>query len=142
MQYSIPKGVFDILPQEPQPEDQWRSSDHWQYLENIIRDTSHVYGFKEIRTPIFERTELFVRGVGESSDIVSKEMYTFMDKGERSMSLRPEGTASVMRAFVEKRLYNLQNVHKFFTSAPCSATKDPKLAVTVNTINLELKLLG
>ena len=101
MNYSIPKGVFDILPNEPSIDNTWRSSDRWQWIEKAIRETCNIYGYKEIRTPLFERTELFIRGVGEGTDIVTKEMYTFLDKGERSMTLRPEGTASVMRSFVE-----------------------------------------
>lgn len=126
MDYTIPKGVFDILPEEPQKEDAWRNSDHWEYVEAIMRKTAHDYGFKEIRTPLFERTELFVRGVGESSDIVSKEMYTFLDRAERSMSLRPEGTASVMRAFVEKRLYNTAGTHKYFYIGPMFRYERPQ----------------
>jgi histidyl-tRNA synthetase len=126
MQYTIPKGVFDILPDEPQAEDRWRSSDHWEYVESVMRQTAHDYGFKEIRTPIFERTELFVRGVGESSDIVSKEMYTFQDKADRSMTLRPEGTASVMRAFVEKQLHQGRALHKFFYIGPMFRYERPQ----------------
>jgi len=126
MHYTIPKGVFDILPQEPHPEDQWRSSDRWKYLESIIHQTARDYDFKEIRTPVFERTELFIRGVGESSDIVSKEMYTFLDKAERSMSLRPEGTAPVMRAFVEKHLYNQQSLHKLYYIGPMFRYERPQ----------------
>lgn len=126
MQYLIPKGVFDILPQEPAAEDQWRNSDHWQYIEEIMRKTAHDYGFKEIRTPLFERTELFVRGVGESSDIVTKEMYTFEDKAERSMTLRPEGTAAVMRAFVEKHLDQLPGLHKFYYIGPMFRYERPQ----------------
>lgn len=112
--YSIPKGVFDILPQEPLSEDQWRISSHWQYLEEIMHKTAHDYGYKEIRTPIFEHTDLFKRGVGEGSDIVSKEMYTFLDRAERSLTLRPEGTASVMRAFMEKNLHHTPGLHKYY----------------------------
>ena len=95
MTVPIPKGVFDIL---PDAEESWKDSEKWQYLESMMRKIARQYGFKEIRTPMFERTELFHRGVGESSDIVNKEMYTFMDKGNRSMTLRPEGTAAVMRS--------------------------------------------
>ena len=91
MNYSIAKGTFDILPVEANEEDKWRESSRWQYLEAVMRSTAHDYGFKEIRTPILEKTELFIRGVGESSDIVTKEMYTFIDRGERSMTMRPEG---------------------------------------------------
>lgn len=109
-------GVFDILPIEPQ--EKWRGSALWNYVELIIRQTTAQYGFQEIRTPLFERTELFQRSVGEGSDIVSKEMYTFLDKGERSMSLRPEGTAPVMRAFIEHQLHLLAPVHKLFYIGP------------------------
>lgn len=126
MLYTIPKGVFDILPQDPDAENAWRSSDRWQYVEEVIRKTCATYGFKEVRTPIFERTELFVRGVGEGSDIVTKEMYTFMDKGERSMTLRPEGTASLMRAFVEKKLYTQPTLHKYFYIGPMFRYERPQ----------------
>lgn len=104
MKYGIAKGVFDILPKDPDPEGKWRSSHLWYYLEETIHSLAKIYGYREIRTPIFERTELFVRSVGEETDIVSKEMYTFKDRAERLMTLRPEGTAPVMRAVVEKRL--------------------------------------
>lgn len=126
MQYTIPKGVFDILPNEPSDEDKWRNSHHWHYIEEVIRKTAHQYGFKEIRTPIFERTELFVRGVGESSDIVTKEMYTFLDKAERSMTLRPEGTAAAMRAFVEKGLHNYPGPHKYYYIGPMFRYERPQ----------------
>jgi histidyl-tRNA synthetase len=126
MQYTIPKGVFDIVPFEPNPDERWRNSDHWNYVEKLMRSTARDYGFEEIRTPIFERTELFTRGVGESSDIVSKEMYTFLDKAERSMSLRPEGTAAVMRAFVEKHLDQLPGLHKFFYIGPMFRYERPQ----------------
>lgn len=118
MRYSVPKGLFDIVPQEPKATDAWRCSARWQHLEKHVRQLAHDYGYSEIRTPMFERTELFVRGMGESSDIVSKEMYTFNDKADRSMTLRPEGTAPVMRAFVEKGLHQLGQFHKFFYIGP------------------------
>jgi len=118
MKYSHPKGTFDIIPDEPNSENQWKEVTRWQHLESVMRTLARDYGYQEIRTPIFEQTELFVRGVGETSDIVSKEMYTFMDKADRSMSLRPEGTASVMRAFVQNQLQQLGNHHKFFYIGP------------------------
>jgi histidyl-tRNA synthetase len=118
MEYAIPKGVFDILPHEANAEDKWKESGLWEYLEQVMRKTAHDYGFHEIRTPIFERTELFTRSAGEGSDIVTKEMYTFLDRGERSMTLRPEGTASAMRAFLEHRLYNQPGIHKYFYIGP------------------------
>ena len=88
----IPKGCKDVLPAQ---------SHKWQYVEDIARVTAEGYGFKEVRTPVFEHTELFSRGVGDTTDIVTKEMYTFLDKGGRSITLRPEGTAGVARAFIE-----------------------------------------
>lgn len=126
MEYSIPKGVFDILPQEPHKEDAWRNSAHWEYIEKIIRELARDYGCREIRTPIFERTELFVRSVGETSDIVTKEMYTFTDKADRSLTLRPEGTAPVIRAFVEKQLHLQRPIQKFFYIAPMFRYERPQ----------------
>jgi histidyl-tRNA synthetase len=111
-----PPGVFDILPLDPKEE--WRNSHIWEFVEKIMRATAHEYGYQEIRTPIFERTELFTRGIGEGTDIVSKEMYTFLDKSDRSLTLRPEGTAPVMRAFIENGLHNQSPVHKLFYIAP------------------------
>src|SRR5579872_3112043 len=116
MQHQIPKGTFDILPYGA--EESWQLSDLWQYVERIIREISCEYGYREIRTPIYEMTGLFDRGVGETSDIVTKEMFTFQDKGGRSITLRPEGTSSVMRAFIENRLANLGTTHKFFYIGP------------------------
>lgn len=95
-----PKGTFDILPEswcgEP-----WKSSALWRYTEQILHRVAERFGFDEIRTPIFESTDLFQRGVGPSSDIVSKEMYTFGDRSQRSLTLRPEGTLGAVRAIVE-----------------------------------------
>lgn len=111
-----PPGVFDILPRGT--EEEWQLSHLWVHVENIIRKIANDYGFEEIRTPLFERTELFKRGVGEGTDVVSKEMYTFEDRGGRSMSLRPEGTAPAVRAFVENSLYNESRIHKLFYIGP------------------------
>ncbi|MGM0440092.1 MAG: histidine--tRNA ligase [Chlamydiota bacterium] len=118
MSISIPKGTFDILPHHLLDKEEWRASEIWNYLESQMRQIAREYGFKEIRTPIIERTELFQRGVGETSDIVSKEMYTFLDKGQRSLTLRPEGTACVMRSFLEKNLNNKSPYHKLFYIGP------------------------
>jgi histidyl-tRNA synthetase len=118
MKYSQPKGTFDILPEQLKEEDAWKLSHKWQYVESVMSQTARDYGFKEIRTPAFESTDLFVRSVGESSDIVSKEMYTFEDKAGRSMSLRPEGTAPVIRAFIENHLYQLGSQHKVYYTGP------------------------
>ncbi|MDY0405485.1 histidine--tRNA ligase [Virgibacillus sp. 179-BFC.A HS] len=96
MNIKAPRGTADILPKE---------AEKWQLVENKIKDICARYHFEEIRTPVFEHTELFQRGVGDSTDIVQKEMYTFQDRGGRSLTLRPEGTASVARAFVQNKLY-------------------------------------
>lgn len=116
MTITIPPGVFDIIPHDAK--EPWRNSHVWQYVESVARQTARDFGFQEIRTPAFERTELFTRGVGESSDIVTKEMYTFQDKGDRSMTLRPEGTAPVMRAYIENQMHNQASQHKLFYIGP------------------------
>lgn len=120
----IPTGVFDIIPNDPK--EKWRESHLWNYLEETIRSLATAYGCREIRTPIFERTELFERSVGDTTDIVSKEMYTFKDRGERSMSLRPEGTASVMRAFIAKQMHTLSNSQRLFYIGPMFRYERPQ----------------
>ncbi len=95
MEIKAPKGTRDLLPQE---------SYKWQYIENKIREITRLFNYKEVRVPMFEHTELFQRGVGDTTDVVQKEMYTFLDKGERSITLRPEGTAGVARSFIENGL--------------------------------------
>lgn len=115
MKVPIPPGVFDIVPKS---QEAWRNTHLWTYIENIMRETARQYGFLEIRTPIFERVELFHRSVGETSDIVSKEMYLFEDRGGRMMALRPEATAPIIRAFVENQLQTQGQVHKLFTIGP------------------------
>ena len=91
-----PRGTYDVLPQD---------SAKWQEIEQTINRLCNLYQYKEIRTPVFEHTELFQRGVGDTTDIVQKEMYTFQDRGDRSLTLRPEGTASVVRSYVENKLF-------------------------------------
>ncbi|GAA5415603.1 histidine--tRNA ligase [Paraliobacillus ryukyuensis] len=93
---NVPRGTQDLLPGE---------TEKWQYVEEKFKALCHTYNYHEIRTPIFEHTELFQRGVGDTTDIVQKEMYTFTDRGERSLTLRPEGTASVVRSFVQHKLF-------------------------------------
>lgn len=91
-----PRGTKDVLPNE---------SYRWQYLEEQMRKSAASAGYREVRTPVFEHTELFLRGVGDTTDIVQKEMYTFRDKGDRSITLKPEGTAGAARCFIENNLY-------------------------------------
>jgi histidyl-tRNA synthetase len=103
MKYAAPPYMHDVLPVEP-PKDGWLHVARWQAVERIFRETCRVFGYREIRTPIMEATELFTRSIGEGTDIVSKEMFTFEDRGGRSMTLRPEGTAPVIRACIENGL--------------------------------------
>lgn len=124
MTIPIPTGVFDILPQDPK--EKWRESHLWNHLETLFRSHALAYGCHEIRTPIFERTELFKRSVGDTSDIVSKEMYSFEDRGGRWMSLRPEGTAPVMRAFIEKQLHAQSELSRFFYIGPMFRYERPQ----------------
>ncbi|MBQ7318350.1 MAG: histidine--tRNA ligase, partial [Phascolarctobacterium sp.] len=90
----------------------------WRYLEDTMRKVCAQYGYKEIRTPVFEHTELFLRGIGETTDVVEKEMYTFTDRGDRSLTLRPENTASAVRAFIEHKLYAEPAPTKLFYIGP------------------------
>lgn len=107
---SSPKGTEDLLPEE---------SYKWQYLEKKFKETADAYNYKEIRVPTFEHTELFERGVGDTTDVVEKQMYTFNDKGGRSITLRPEGTASVVRSFLQNSLYALPMPMKAFYNIAC-----------------------
>lgn len=109
------KGSYDIIPES---DENWKESSLWQRFEKSARLLSSLYGFKEIRTPIFEYTEVFTRSAGEESDIISKEMYTFLDKAERSVSLRPELTAPIVRAFIENNLHQ-KGCDRFFYMGPC-----------------------
>lgn len=104
-----PRGTNDILPGEVEK---------WRYLEEHMRRICREYGYSEIRTPIFEHTELFLRGVGDTTDVVEKEMYTFIDRGNRSITLRPENTAPVVRAYLEDKLYALPQPVKLYYIGP------------------------
>jgi histidyl-tRNA synthetase len=117
MSIQKPKGTQDLLPGE---------IEKWQYLESKARELCQRFNYKEIRSPIFEHTELFSRGVGETTDIVEKEMYTFLDKGDRSISLRPEGTAGVVRAYVENKLYGEPDVSKLYYIGPMFRYEQPQ----------------
>ncbi len=104
-----PRGTRDILPEEVEK---------WHRLESLARELCRLNGYGEIRTPIFEHTELFQRGVGEETDIVSKEMYTFLDRGKRQLTLRPENTAAVVRAYLEHKLYGGPQPVKLYYIGP------------------------
>jgi len=109
MAISGPRGTKDMLPE---------ASSRWHYIEQMVQDLCRQYAYQEIRTPIFEHTELFLRGIGETTDVVSKEMYTFTDKGKRSITLRPENTAAVVRSFLENKLYAEPQPVKLYYMGP------------------------
>ncbi|NHN30051.1 histidine--tRNA ligase [Paenibacillus agricola] len=121
MSIQKPKGTQDLLPGE---------IEKWQYVEAKARELCKRFNYREIRTPIFENTELFQRGVGETTDIVEKEMYTFEAKGDRnkplSFSLRPEGTAGVVRAYVENKIYGEPDISKLFYIGPMFRYEQPQ----------------
>ncbi len=114
---NIPKGTKDVLPSD---------SYKWQYVESMARKAAHLYGFREIRTPAFEHTELFTRSIGDDTDVVKKEMYTFLDKGNRSITLKPEGTAPVARSFVENALDALSLPLKMYYITPVFRYENPQ----------------
>ncbi len=114
---NIPKGTKDILPKD---------SYKWQIIRNVANNIADKYNLKEISTPVFESTELFVRSDGDSSDIVNKEMYTFLDKGNRSITLKPEGTAGVVRSYIENGLGNEILPVKLFYITPCYRYEKPQ----------------
>ena len=117
MKISVPKGTKDILPNE---------SYKWQYIENLIDDICRNFNYKEISTPVFEHTEVFKRGVGDTTDIVNKEMYTFVDKGDRSLTLKPEGTAPIVRSYITNSLFNLPQPLKLYYNTSCYRYERPQ----------------
>ncbi len=112
-----PRGTEDILPEE---------SHLWQHIESTARDVCERFGYAEIRTPVFEHTELFQRGVGGTTDVVQKEMYTFQDKGGRSLTLKPEGTAGLVRSYIENSLYAKPQPTKLSYIIPCFRYEKPQ----------------
>ena len=116
-QIKAQRGTKDIL---PGGEGSWsEQSAKWQAVEDVMRSEAEISGFREIRTPVFEDTRLFQRSVGETTDVVQKEMYTFLDKGERSVTLKPEGTAGAVRAYLEHGLFNAPMPVKLYYLTPC-----------------------
>ena len=114
---NIPKGTKDVLPQD---------SYKWQYVESVAREVASQFSVREIRTPVFEHTELFSRGVGDTTDIVTKEMYTFKDKGDRSITLKPEGTAGAVRSFIENGMANGTLPAKMYYISPAFRYERPQ----------------
>ncbi|MDQ0417769.1 histidyl-tRNA synthetase [Croceifilum oryzae] len=111
----IVKGMFDVMPKD---EENWRQVQWWRFVESTARTVAERFRFQEVRTPLVEYTELFKRGVGDTTDIVEKEMYTFTDRAGRSISLRPEGTAGIVRSFVGHKVYAQPQPTKWFYMGP------------------------
>ena len=114
---NAPKGTKDILPDQVYK---------WHYVEKKFADICRRYGFKEVRTPAFEHTELFTRGIGDTTDVVQKEMYTFNDHGNRSITLKPEGTSPAVRAFIEHKQYAEVQPTKYYYITPCYRYEKPQ----------------
>lgn len=134
MSFQIPRGTQDILPGEVEK---------WQLIEEKAKELCRNYNYHEIRTPIFEYTELFQRGVGDSTDIVQKEMYTFKDRGDRSLTLRPEGTASTVRAYVQNKLFgDAQQPTKLYYIGPMFRYERPQKGRTRQFVQFGIEALG
>ncbi|RFU71615.1 histidine--tRNA ligase [Peribacillus saganii] len=134
MSIQAPRGTQDILPGQ---------SEIWQYIENTAREICRRYQYHEIRTPIFENTELFLRGVGDTTDIVQKEMYSFQDRGGRDITLRPEGTAPVVRSFVEHKMFGLASQPvKLFYFGPMFRYERPQAGRFRQFVQFGIEALG
>ena len=127
------RGTRDILPEE---------ISYWQWVEATARDILARAAYREIRTPIFEQTDLFERGIGEATDVVGKEMYTFVDRGDRSITLRPEGTAGVVRSFVEHKLFGTGGVQRLWYTGPIFRYERPGAGRQRQFHQLGMELLG
>jgi histidyl-tRNA synthetase len=128
-----PRGTRDILPEEVV---------HWQTIEAIARELLRRAAYREIRTPIFEQTDLFERGIGEATDVVGKEMYTFTDKSDRSITLRPEGTAGAVRAYIEQGLHAQGGVQRLWYTGPMFRYERPKAGRQRQFHQLGVEVLG
>ncbi len=134
MSIQIPRGTQDILP---------GTVELWQYVEQQARTICRMFNYKEIRTPMFEHTELFQRSVGDTTDIVQKEMYTFEDRGGRSITLRPEGTAAVVRSFVEQKMFGSPNQPtKLFYIGPMFRYERPQAGRFRQFVQFGVEALG
>ncbi|HYK71663.1 MAG TPA: histidine--tRNA ligase, partial [Pseudoneobacillus sp.] len=134
MSINIPRGTQDILPGQVEK---------WQAIEEQARKICEKYLYREIRTPIFEHTELFLRSVGETTDIVQKEMYTFTDRGERSLTLRPEGTASAVRSYVENKMFGYaQQPVKLYYLGPMFRYERPQAGRFRQFVQFGIEALG
>lgn len=133
MKFKAPKGIQDILPPE---------TSTWQHIEAQAREVFKTYGCREIRLSIIEPTDIFLRSIGETTDIVEKEMYTFEDKGGRSVTLRPEGTAGFVRAFIEHHLYNEPSPQKYYYMGPMFRYERPQAGRQRQFYQIGVEVLG
>jgi len=133
LKYKSIRGTRDILPEEV---------NKWQYLEKVAREIFQKYGYEEVRTPIFEVTELFQRSIGEDTDIVTKEMYTFLDKKGRSLTLRPEGTAGIIRAVIENNLYRQKRTTRLYYLGPMYRYERPQKGRQREFYQIGAELIG
>jgi histidyl-tRNA synthetase len=133
LKYKSIRGTRDILPEEARK---------WQYLERVAREIFQKYGYEEVRTPIFEVTELFQRSIGEDTDIVTKEMYTFLDKKGRSITLRPEGTAGIIRAVIENNLYRQNRIARLYYLGPMYRYERPQKGRQREFYQIGAELIG
>jgi len=133
LKYKSVRGTRDILPEE---------AEKWQYLEKVAREIFQKYRYEEVRTPIFEVTELFQRSIGEDTDIVTKEMYTFQDKKGRSLTLRPEGTAGVIRAVIENNLYRQKRITRLYYLGPMYRYEKPQKGRQREFYQIGAELIG
>lgn len=127
------KGFKDILPPE---------TDTWRHIEATAHEVFRAFGFSEIRVPLLEKTELFRRGIGETTDIVEKEMYTFLDRGEDSLTLRPEATASIIRAYLEHTVHAAESTTKLFTIGPMFRRERPQKGRYRQFHQIDVEILG
>lgn len=130
---TVVKGFKDILPEEAY---------HWQQVERLARGVFADFGFREIHVPILEKTELFTKGIGDTTDIVEKEMYTFRDRGEDSLTLRPEATSSILRAYIEHGMFNQNSVTKLFSIGPMFRRERPQKGRYRQFHQIDVEVLG
>ncbi|MBD2461635.1 histidine--tRNA ligase [Oscillatoria sp. FACHB-1407] len=127
------RGTRDILPDEVV---------YWQYVEAVARDIFNKAAYREMRTPIFEQTELFERGIGEATDVVGKEMYTFQDRGDRSITLRPELTAGLVRSLIEHKLYAISPVQRMWSIGPVFRYERPQAGRQRQFHQIDVEIMG
>ena len=128
-----PRGTKDITPKDVYK---------WHYVEKKFREICALYGYEEIRTPIFEHTEVFARSVGDTTDVVQKEMYSFTDRGDRQLSLKPEGTAGVIRSFIENKMYADTQPTKLYYITPCFRYERPQAGSQRQFHQFGIEVLG